>query len=172
MARERQLHLMSIVCHVSGLPESRIARCTFATHEQAMAEKAQSTTELASRRTKLAFDRTKKASERTLMAWIRTSLSMISFGFSIDTFFRAFIKAQKGVESEPLQGPAILGQVLVGLGTLVLILGTIDHYMYLKKAGEELHLLGRKAPWTYMFFVSMMVIIIGMTIFAYLWIQT
>jgi uncharacterized membrane protein YidH (DUF202 family) len=128
--------------------------------------------ELADRRTRLAFDRTRQASERTLMAWIRTSLSMISFGFSIDTFFRAFIKAQQGVEGQPLQGPAILGLVLVGLGTLVLILGTIDHYFYLKRLGEELEFLGKRAPWTYMFFVSIMVIVIGISIFFYLLLQS
>ncbi|MBD3243101.1 MAG: DUF202 domain-containing protein [Chitinivibrionales bacterium] len=133
-----------------------------------MAEPSLDRNQLASVRTKLAFDRTKKASERTLMAWIRTSLSMISFGFSIDTFFRAFTKAQGGVEGQPLRGPAVLGLVLVGLGTLVLILGTIDHYLYLRRAGEELHLAGRKAPWTYMFFVSLMVILIGLVIFFYL----
>lgn len=129
-------------------------------------------TELAARRTKLAFDRTKKASERTLMAWIRTSLAMISFGFSIDTFFRAFVKAQEGVEIEPLVGPAVLGLVLVGLGTLVLILGTIDHYIYLKREGRELEFVGKRAPWTYMVFVSLMVIVIGLVIFVYLVTQT
>lgn len=125
-------------------------------------------TELAFKRTRLAFDRTKRAAERTLMAWIRTSLSMISFGFSIDTFFRAFIKAEQGAEVEPLTGPAILGLVLVGLGTLVLILGTIDHYRYLKKIGEELELTGKRALWTYMVFVALMVILIGGAIFVYL----
>jgi uncharacterized membrane protein YidH (DUF202 family) len=125
-------------------------------------------TELAARRTRLAFNRTRQASERTLMAWIRTSLAMISFGFSIDTFFRAFTGAREGAESQPLQGPAILGLVLTGLGTLVLILGTIDHYLYLKRLGEDLEFLGKRAPWTYMFFVSIMVIVIGLVIFFYL----
>jgi uncharacterized membrane protein YidH (DUF202 family) len=128
-------------------------------------------TTLAAKRTRLAFDRTKRAAERTLMAWIRTSLSMISFGFSIDTFFRAFIKAEKGVEAEPLTGPAVLGLVLVGLGTLVLVLGTIDHLRYLRKLGEELEFVGKRAPWTYMLFVAMMVILIGSAIFVYLLIQ-
>jgi uncharacterized membrane protein YidH (DUF202 family) len=133
---------------------------------------SETTTDLARKRTRLAYERSKKASERTLMAWIRTSLSMISFGFSIDTFFRAFIKAQTGAQTRPLVGPSILGLVLVGLGTLVLVLGAIDHYLYLKRTGEELHLLGRKAPWTYMFFVSLMVILIGLSIFIYLLVKT
>lgn len=123
---------------------------------------------LAFLRTKLAFERTRKASERTLMAWIRTSLSMISFGFSIDTFFRAYIKALSNVEPKALEGPTVLGLVLVGLGTLVLILGTIDHYLYLSRIGMELHFLGKKAPWTYMFFVSLVVILAGLTIFSYM----
>lgn len=125
------------------------------------------TTQLASLRTKMAFERTRKASERTLMAWIRTSLSMISFGFSIDTFFKAYVKAQHS-ETGPLRGPEVLGLVLVGLGTLVLILGTVDHYLYLRTIGGQLHLLGKKAPWTYMFFVSLMVIVIGLIIFLYM----
>ena len=135
-------------------------------------EQPLNTTQLAIHRTKFALERTIKASERTLMAWIRTSLSMISFGFSIDTFFRAYTKAQKGVEAEPLVGPAVLGFVLVGLGTLVLILGTVDHHLYLRKLGEELELLGKKGPWTYMFFVAVMVILIGLSIFTYLLYQS
>lgn len=128
--------------------------------------------DLAKKRTRMAFDRTKKASERTLMAWVRTSLSMISFGFSIDTFFRAFIKAEQGIDAQPLEGPAILGLILVGLGTLVLILGSIDHYFYLRKVGLEFHITGKEAPWTYMLFVSLIVIFIGIAIFFYLLIQS
>lgn len=102
------------------------------------------------------------------MAWIRTSLSMISFGFSIDIFFRAFIKAVQGFEVKPLTGPAILGLVLVGLGTVVLILGTIDHFYYLQKIGEELELIGKSTPWTYTLFTALIVILIGMMVFIYL----
>ncbi len=106
------------------------------------------------------------------MAWIRTSLSMISFGFSIDTFFRAFIKAELGVEAAPLTGPAVLGLVLVGLGTAVLVLGTVDHLLYLRRKGRELEFLGKRAPWTYMLFVSFIVIGIGGTIFVYMLFKT
>jgi uncharacterized membrane protein YidH (DUF202 family) len=126
--------------------------------------------ELANLRTKMAYGRTRKASERTLMAWIRTSLSMISFGFSIDTFFRSYLKAQQG-KAELLRGPEILGLVLVGLGTLVLILGTVDHFLYVRKLGEETHFEGKKAPWTFMFYISLFIITIGIVIFCYMLMQ-
>jgi uncharacterized membrane protein YidH (DUF202 family) len=105
------------------------------------------------------------------MAWIRTSLSMISFGFSINTFFRAFTKAQEGGKAVSLEGPTILGLVLVGRGTLVLILDTIDHYLFLRREGENLSLVGKRAPWTHMFFVSIMIITIGIWIFTYIALQ-
>lgn len=137
-----------------------------------MTNKRPSTTDLALQRNRLAFDRTKKASERTLMAWIRTSLSMISFGFSIDTFFRAFIRAEQGIEAKPLVGPALLGLVLVGLGTLVLLLGTVDYALYLRKTQVQLYGIRKSSPWSAMLFVAMVVILIGMVIFAYLLYQT
>jgi hypothetical protein len=57
------------------------------------------------------------------------------------------------------------------LGTLVLIPGTIDHYRYLNKIGEDLELTSKLAPWTYMLFVALMVILIGSAIFVYLFAQ-
>lgn len=126
--------------------------------------------ELADLRTKMAFERTRKASDRTLMAWIRTSLSMISFGFSIETFFRAYSKVQFG-RAEMLRGPEILGLVLVGLGTLVLILGTIDHYLFVLRLGEYTHCQRKKAPWTFMLYVSLLIMCIGTAIFIYMLLQ-
>ncbi len=129
-------------------------------------------TESLSLQEKLAIDRTRKASERTLMAWIRTSLSMISFGFSIDAFFRAYSKVRLGTEADTPTEPTVLGLVLVGLGTFVLILGTIEHYLFLKDTGEKLHFFGKGSHWTYMLFISLMVIMIGVTIFIYLIIKS
>jgi uncharacterized membrane protein YidH (DUF202 family) len=135
-------------------------------------DKHPTTTDLALQRNRLAYERTKKASERTLMAWIRTALSMISFGFSIDTFFRAFIRAEQGIEARPLVGPAVLGLVLVGLGTLVLLLGTIDHYRFLRTIQEHLAGAPRASPRSSMVFIAFVVILIGMAIFAYLLYQS
>ncbi len=126
------------------------------------------TSQLASLRTRLAFDRTKNASERTLMAWIRTSLSMISFGFSIETFFRAYTKVQAGLEAQILVEPTILGLVLVGLGTFILILGAIDHYLYIHNANKNIYFFGKVTPWNHMFFTAITVIFIGIVIFIYM----
>jgi len=57
---------------------------------------------------KLALDRTRLAYERTMLAWVRTATAPITFGFSIQQFFRI---ARAGVpESKGFLGPhAIIG---------------------------------------------------------------
>jgi Domain of unknown function (DUF202) len=53
--------------------------------------------------TVLAVDRTRLAYDRTMLSWIRTATSLITFGFSIEEFFRV---AKTGMqESKALFGP-------------------------------------------------------------------
>jgi uncharacterized membrane protein YidH (DUF202 family) len=124
--------------------------------------------ELAVLRTKMAFDRTRRSSERTLMAWIRTSLAMISFGFSIDTFFRTLIKLEGLTATAPLVEPMLLGLVLVGLGVVVLCLGMVEHFLYIREIEASVHFLSANKTWTYMQWVSLFIVVIGILIFLYM----
>lgn len=84
--------------------------------------------------TRLAFERTRVAYERTMMAWVRTGTSLITFGFSVYKFFQ-FETAGKDV-SGPLIGARGFGLVLIGIGLLSLLLGTIEHRRDLKSLRE------------------------------------
>jgi putative membrane protein len=64
------------------------------------------------------------------MAWIRTSLSTISFGFTI---YKILLSAM----SEKLvmvqaQSPKRIGLFLISLGTMAMILGTVEYYQTMK----------------------------------------
>lgn len=57
---------------------------------------------------KLAVDRTRLAYDRTMLSWVRTATALITFGFSIEEFFRI---ARKGaVERTGFIGPHELGR--------------------------------------------------------------
>ena len=80
--------------------------------------------------TKLALERTTLAYERTMLAWVRTATSLITFGFSIQQFFRI---ARAGVpESGRLIGPSEFGEAMIVVGLLSLLLATLDHRSALK----------------------------------------
>ena len=78
----------------------------------------------------LGYDRTRMAADRTLMAWIRTSVSMISFGFTIYKFFMYLRESDVLSPQLPLYGPRNLGLGLVGLGTILLMLAILEHFLY------------------------------------------
>jgi len=88
-------------------------------------------TELAIQRTDLAFERTRIAAERTLMAWIRTSLSLISFGFTIYKFLQELAKGEKLTLQD--NGPRNFGLALIFLGTVALIVASIQHVSLMKE---------------------------------------
>ena len=74
--------------------------------------------------TRLAFDRTRVAYDRTLMSWIRTATSLISFGFAIFKFFQLELKtAQDG----HLVGAREFAILMVGIGLLSLLMGTVEY---------------------------------------------
>lgn len=87
---------------------------------------ARSANELAEERTDLATTRTLMAADRTLMAWIRTALSMISFGFTIYKVLEGFIDA--GVHLAHPHSPRSFGLFLTGMGTVSMVLGTIEYW--------------------------------------------
>ena len=118
--------------------------------------------------TRLAYTRTRAASERTLMAWIRTSLSMISFGFSISTFFRSLRKTEGLPPLRISSEPFVLGLVLVGLGVVVLALGAVQEYLFLRSAGDLMKPIVTPSPWTYSLGVAMFMLFIGVAVFLYM----
>lgn len=76
--------------------------------------------------TMLAIERTRVAYERTIMAWVRTGTSLITFGFSVYKFFE--FELRKDLPAVPmLVGPRGFGLILICIGLLSLLLGTLDH---------------------------------------------
>ena len=72
------------------------------------------------------------AADRTLMAWTRTSLSLLSFGFTIYKILEGFQDAggKFVVRSET---PRNVGIFLTGMGTLAMVMGTIEYWQLLRQ---------------------------------------
>ena len=96
----------------------------------AQAPRAKSSDELALERTDLAIDRTVMAADRSLMAWVRTGLSMISFGFTIYKVIEGF--AQQGGQLHSANMARNVGLFLTGLGTVAIVMGTVEYLYRLK----------------------------------------
>jgi inner membrane protein YidH len=125
---------------------------------------ALSTTELANQRTDLAVLRSRMAADRTLMAWIRTSLSLISFGFTIYKFLQdlgTFLQKNGGPEI-PVRGPRNLGLSLIALGTVGLVLASIEHWRSLNELNREWP---GKRVWSLPLSVASVITLIGLTAF-------
>jgi putative membrane protein len=93
-----------------------------------------SSNELAEMRTDLATSRNLMAADRTLMAWVRTSLSLDSFGFTIYKLLKAF--QQTGGELRQEHTPRNVGLFLTGLGTVAMLMGTVEYWYTLKELHE------------------------------------
>ena len=93
-------------------------------------------TDLAGQRTDLAVDRTLMAANRTLMAWVRTAISLISFGFTIHKLLQNTVgETQVGLLK--MQGGRRLGLFLIGLGTMCVIMGTIEYFETSKRLDKN-----------------------------------
>ncbi len=66
------------------------------------------------------------------MAWVRTATSLIAFGFGIPRFFRE-LASTAGQRAGA--GPAQLGLLLVALGVTVVVAGTLQHTLVLRRIG-------------------------------------
>jgi putative membrane protein len=88
---------------------------------------------MSSVRTSLSFQRTRMAADRTLMATMRTSLSLIGFGFTIFSFFQAVVHDENTAGVFPPRAPARFGLALAVVGVLVLLMGIVNHYKYMKQ---------------------------------------
>ena len=73
----------------------------------------------------LSVDRTRLAYDRTMLSWIRTATSLITFGFSIEEFFRI---AKTGTpESKGLFGPQEFGVLMISVGLAALLVATLEN---------------------------------------------
>ena len=113
--------------------------------------------------TVLAVERTQLAADRTLMAWVRTAFSMISFGFSLFKFFQ-FLREEAGDATISLRGPRNFGLLLIALGTVALVLASIDFARTRKRlagvTGEKL------SPWSLTLVVALTVALLGLLAYA------
>jgi len=60
-----------------------------------------------------------------MLAWVRTATALITFGFSVQQFFRI---AREGVpEGNGFLGPQEFGLAMIIIGLLALLLATLEH---------------------------------------------
>lgn len=88
----------------------------------------------ANENTNMAVERTLMAADRSLMAWVRTGLSLISFGFTLYKFLEnsnAQLKASGGIIADP-SSPKTIGLIMIGLGLLSLVFGTLENMSIVK----------------------------------------
>ena len=116
--------------------------------------------ELAVVRTGLAAERTLMAADRSLMAWIRTALSMISFGFTIYKLLQGFEEA--GTHLPHASSPRTMGMFLTGMGTLAMVLGTIEYWYRL----QDLRKQNSFAIWRPSFVMALLMSAIGLFLFV------
>jgi putative membrane protein len=112
----------------------------------------------------MAADRTLMAADRSLMAWIRTGLSLISFGFTIYKFleYQYDPVVTAGNVLEGASGPRITGLIMIGMGILCLVLGTIEYLMIVRDYKKEFEI---KRP-SYSLFVAAAIAVLGIVLFA------
>lgn len=89
--------------------------------------------QMAEDRTEMAARRTLAAGDRTLMAWIRTALSMFSFGITI---YKVLDSLRESGHLPHAEGPRTIGLVLIGLGTVSMILGVIQYWGTFKEVRQ------------------------------------
>ena len=79
--------------------------------------------------TDMAVERTIMAADRSLMAWVRTGLSLISFGFTIYKFIEYQQQQLQAAGKEVLSfsSPRVFGLIMIGLGILSLVFGSIEN---------------------------------------------
>jgi putative membrane protein len=113
--------------------------------------------------TELAFERTVMAADRSLMAWIRTGLSLISFGFTIYKFLTHSSEQTSsiGKELHEISSPKIVGLLMIGMGILSLIFGTIENYTTVNDLRGRFDVRRRR----YALWMAIMVTIFGLIIF-------
>jgi putative membrane protein len=123
--------------------------------------------ELAEQRTDLAIHRTVMAADRSLMAWIRTGLSLMSFGFTIYKILQeaARLMQERGEALRNDHSPRNVGLFLTGLGTVAIVIGTIEYWQTQKDLHQELR---QKLPlviWRPAFVIALIMSAAGLLMF-------
>ena len=108
----------------------------------------------------MALVRTVLAIDRSLMAWVRTALSLIGFGFTIFTFLHSLIG--KGTVALQEGAPRNAGLILIGLGTISLMMGILEYW----KAMKHFHDTYGMSPWRVSIVTSLIVGLLGTTLFV------
>ena len=114
--------------------------------------------------TNMAVERTMMAADRSLMAWVRTGLSLISFGFTIYKFLdvqRQQMEAA-GKSFPDMSSPKVVGLIMIGIGILSLVMGTIEYVATTENYRREF---GFKRP-RYTLLLSSIVTLIGIILFV------
>ncbi len=70
------------------------------------------------------------------MAWIRTALSLYSFGFTIYKVLQAFEEAGKVLPGASINTPRTVGLFLTGMGTMAMLMGTIQYVLCLRELAQ------------------------------------
>ena len=113
--------------------------------------------------TDMAVERTMMAADRSLMAWVRTGLSLISFGFTIYKFLE-YQREQLLATGKTLAGfssPKVIGLLMIGIGILSLILGTVENVVTIRGLRMRYDI---KRP-RYSLFISGIITILGTVLF-------
>ncbi len=93
------------------------------------------------------------------MAWIRTALSLLSFGFAIYKILQGFVES--GQVLRTANTPQNVGLFMVGMGTLAILMGTIEYVQRFKELHLHQHFQLARAP----FAMAVIMSITGVTLF-------
>ena len=126
-----------------------------------LAHEVRSSNELAEERTDLAIKRTLMGADRTLMAWLRTALSMISFGFTIYKVLQGLQGGEANIVAQQYN-PRNVGLFLVGLGTLSIVMGTIEYWFSVKELRQLVPIRIWRRP---SFVMAMIICVAGLSVF-------
>src|ERR1700756_3628049 len=88
-------------------------------------------------RSHLAWIRTRLSAERTLEAWVRTAASLIAFGFAIVQFFGGLSPIPGAAQPRKSNLSRYLGLMLIGVGTLALVIASWQYQKLLKYLHSE-----------------------------------
>jgi putative membrane protein len=120
--------------------------------------------QMAEQRTDLATRRTVMAADRSLMAWIRTGLSLISFGFTIYKLLQEAgrLMQERGEALPNDHSPRIVGLFLTGLGTISIVIGTIEYWQTRKELLRKQHF----SAWRPAFLIALIMSAAGLFMFV------
>ena len=133
-----------------------------ASETKALAHELKSSNELAEDRTLLAIKRTVMGADRTLMAWLRTALSMISFGFTIYKVLEGLKGGDVNLVAQQYD-PRNVGLFLVGLGTLAMVMGTVEYWFAIKGMRPVASVAIWKRP---SFVMALIISLVGLGVFV------